>query len=188
MNTIAQLLASTMVLTTPILLAAMGGLVNRKGGIVNIALEGKMLVGAFVAVLASATTGSWLLAALAAAFAGAIVGYCILARDHEGKCQHDHCRAWSQCPARRPYRIDPQCRLRRQRHLAASRYGAAAQGPPAVSRGRAARRRDAGRPRSIDRFRPGRRWQHFRSFSQIPVLACAYALPAMPPRWRGRLA
>lgn len=75
MNTIAQLLASTMVLTTPIFLAAMGGLVNRKGGIVNIALEGKMLVGAFVAVLASATTGSWLLAALAAAFAGAIVGY-----------------------------------------------------------------------------------------------------------------
>ena len=75
MNTIAQLLASTMVLTTPILLAAIGGLVNRKGGIVNIALEGKMLVGAFVAVLVSATTGSWLLAALAAALAGAMVGY-----------------------------------------------------------------------------------------------------------------
>lgn len=75
MNMIAQLLASTMVLTTPILLAAMGGLVNRKGGIVNIALEGKMLVGAFVAVLASAATGSWLLAVLAAATAGAFIGY-----------------------------------------------------------------------------------------------------------------
>jgi len=70
-----QILASTVILTTPILLAAIGGLVNRQGGIVNIALEGKMLAGAFVAVVVSAATGSWLLAVVAAALTSAMIGY-----------------------------------------------------------------------------------------------------------------
>ncbi|MDN5786577.1 ABC transporter permease, partial [Pseudorhodobacter sp.] len=70
-----QILASTVILTTPILLAAMGGLVNRQSGIVNIGLEGKMLAGAFVAVVVSAATGSWLLACLAAVLASAVIGW-----------------------------------------------------------------------------------------------------------------
>lgn len=70
-----QVFASTIILTTPILLAAIGGLVNRIGGIVNIALEAKMLVGAFVAVVVSAATGSWFLGVLAAAIVGSLVGY-----------------------------------------------------------------------------------------------------------------
>ena len=64
---IEQVLAAGFILTTPILLAAIGGLVNRQAGIVNIALEGKMLVGAFVAVLVSSATGSWLVATVSAA-------------------------------------------------------------------------------------------------------------------------
>ena len=70
-----QVLAASMTMTTPILLAAMGGLVNRQAGIVNIALDAKMLVGAFVAVVFASATGGWFVAVLAAAFAGAIVGY-----------------------------------------------------------------------------------------------------------------
>ena len=70
-----QIIAASIVLTTPILLAAMGGLVNRQGGIVNIALDAKMLAGAFVAVVVSSMTGSWLAAVVAAAFAGLVVGY-----------------------------------------------------------------------------------------------------------------
>ena len=46
---VEQILVSTLILTTPILLAAIGGLVNRQAGIVNIGLEAKMLSGAFVA-------------------------------------------------------------------------------------------------------------------------------------------
>ena len=69
-----QLIVSTLILTTPILLAAMGGLVNRQAGIVNIGLEAKMLAGAFTAVVVSSTTQSWLLACLAAALAGAVIG------------------------------------------------------------------------------------------------------------------
>jgi len=44
--------------STAILLAAMGGLVNRQGGIVNIGLEGMMLGGAFAAVV-GASAGGW---------------------------------------------------------------------------------------------------------------------------------
>ncbi|QBY02696.1 ABC transporter permease [Rhodophyticola sp. CCM32] len=72
---IEQILVSTLVLTTPILLAAMGGLVNRQAGIVNIGLEAKMLAGAFVAVIVSSATQSWLLACLAAALTGAGIGW-----------------------------------------------------------------------------------------------------------------
>ena len=69
-----QIIAAGMILTTPILLTAMGGLVNKQAGIVNIGLEGKMLSGAFAAVIISSFTGSWLLAVLGAAFIGAIIG------------------------------------------------------------------------------------------------------------------
>lgn len=72
---IEQILAAGIILTTPILLAAIGGLVNRQAGIVNIALEGKMLAGAFVAVLVSSLTGSWLIGTLAAALVSMLIGY-----------------------------------------------------------------------------------------------------------------
>jgi simple sugar transport system permease protein len=71
---IEQVLVSTVILTTPILLAAMGGLVNRQAGIVNIGLEAKMLAGAFAAVIVSSATQSWILACIAAALAGGIIG------------------------------------------------------------------------------------------------------------------
>ncbi len=71
---VSTVLASAAPATTAILLAAMGGLVNRQAGIVNIALEAKMLVGAFVAVVVSAATGSPLLAVVSAALAGGVVG------------------------------------------------------------------------------------------------------------------
>lgn len=67
-------LAAAFLMTTPILLAAIGGLVNRVAGLVNIGLESMMLTGALVAVLISAETGSWPLALLAALIAGSLVG------------------------------------------------------------------------------------------------------------------
>ncbi len=72
---IEQIAAAAILLTTPILLAAMGGLVNRQGGIVNIALEAKMLIGAYVAVVVSSASGSWMLAVLAAALVGTVIGW-----------------------------------------------------------------------------------------------------------------
>ncbi|MDF2373192.1 MAG: ABC transporter permease [Rhizobiaceae bacterium] len=75
MTLAAQILATTIILTTPILLAAIGGLVNRQGGIVNIALEAKMIAGAFIAIVVSSATGSWLLAVFASAALGGAIGY-----------------------------------------------------------------------------------------------------------------
>ena len=71
---IGQILAAATLAATPLLLAALGGLLNRRGGIVNIALEGKMLLGAIIAVLVSAESGSWAAGLLAAAAAGAVAG------------------------------------------------------------------------------------------------------------------
>ncbi len=69
-----QVLASSMILCTPILLAAVGGLVNREGGIVNIGLEAKMLAGALAAVIVSAAAGSWLAGVLAGGIFGGAIG------------------------------------------------------------------------------------------------------------------
>ena len=57
---------------SPILLAALGGIFTQRAGVFNIALEGYMLVGAFVAVVVGSATGSvWL--ALAAALVACTV-------------------------------------------------------------------------------------------------------------------
>jgi simple sugar transport system permease protein len=67
-------LHAAILMTTPILLAAIGGLVNRIGGIVNLGLESMMLAGALVAVQISSGTGSAALALVGAAAIGALVG------------------------------------------------------------------------------------------------------------------
>jgi len=66
----AGVLAATLRLATPIALAGLGGVVTERAGVVNIALEGCMLVGAFFGVLVADKTGSLPLALVAAVASG----------------------------------------------------------------------------------------------------------------------
>lgn len=79
-----DLFASTIRIATPILFAALGGLICMRAGVYNIALEGQMLAGAFAAIaFTEATDSTWLGAvggmiagvAIALVFATAVVHF-----------------------------------------------------------------------------------------------------------------
>jgi general nucleoside transport system permease protein len=59
------LLASTVAMATPILLAALGELLVEQSGVINIGIEGAMLAGAFFALAAAYFSGSMVLGLLA---------------------------------------------------------------------------------------------------------------------------
>lgn len=66
---IISILAGAFRIATPLLFAAMGELITQRAGIWNIAVEGTMLLGAFVAYVVASATGSLTLAVLSAMFA-----------------------------------------------------------------------------------------------------------------------
>lgn len=67
---IAVLLAALMVAATPILLAAIGELVVEKAGVLNLGVEGMMIMGACVGFIIAVNTGSPLMGFIGAALGG----------------------------------------------------------------------------------------------------------------------
>jgi len=59
--------------TAPVAFAALGETVGQKAGVLNIGLEGTILVACYAAVVASAASGSWIVGLLAAVAIGAIL-------------------------------------------------------------------------------------------------------------------
>ena len=67
-------LSSTIRQSTPLILGALCGLIGERSGVVNIGIEGQMLLGAFVAFLANVYLGNLWLATLIGALTGATMG------------------------------------------------------------------------------------------------------------------
>jgi general nucleoside transport system permease protein len=69
------LIASVLRLSTPLILAALGGLYSERSGVINIALEGMMLAGAFTAAAVTIYAHNPWIGLLAAVMAGALVAW-----------------------------------------------------------------------------------------------------------------
>ncbi|GEP36003.1 ABC transporter permease [Nocardioides szechwanensis] len=67
------LLGGALALAVPLVFGALGGVLGERAGVVNIAIDGQLLFGAFGAALIGSVTGSPWVALLAAMFAGALV-------------------------------------------------------------------------------------------------------------------
>jgi len=71
---VVNLLSGTLNDSIPIMLGALTGVICSRSGVINIAIEGQLLLGAFCAAIATSVTGSLWLGLLCGALAGSLVG------------------------------------------------------------------------------------------------------------------
>jgi simple sugar transport system permease protein len=76
---IPGLLIGTVTLSVPLVFGAMSGVLSERVGVINIAIEGQLLAGAFSSALVASLTGNPFLGLLAAAIAGTLVSFVLAA-------------------------------------------------------------------------------------------------------------
>lgn len=70
---VVGLLQNTIVLAVPLILGALAGVLCERSGVINVAIEGQMLAGAWAAAIVGSVLGSWV-GLLGAVVAGALIG------------------------------------------------------------------------------------------------------------------
>ena len=70
---VVGLLAGSLALAVPLVFGALGGVLGERAGVVNIAIDGQLLLGAFAAAIVGSATGSPWAGLVAAMLAGALV-------------------------------------------------------------------------------------------------------------------
>lgn len=76
MNQFTSILTSTFSMSVPLILAALGGVISVRGGVMALGLESMMTMGAFCGVLGSYYTGNVAVAVLCGIAGGALFGLC----------------------------------------------------------------------------------------------------------------
>lgn len=76
LSVVTSLIAGSIRVSIPIAFAALGGTLSERSGIINMGLEGTMLIGAFFGVVGSYFTNNVWLGLLTAMLAGALCGCC----------------------------------------------------------------------------------------------------------------
>ena len=71
---VVNLLSGSLSQSIPIMLGAITGVICSRSGVINIAIEGQLLLGAFCAAIATSASGSLLLGLVCGALAGSLVG------------------------------------------------------------------------------------------------------------------
>jgi len=70
----SALFAAMLRFATPLIFGAMGGILSERSGVINIGLEGMMLMGAFFGIFGADVLGSWFLGIAVGIAAGAVMG------------------------------------------------------------------------------------------------------------------
>ena len=73
--TLTALLAGSLALAVPLIFGSLAGVLSERSGVVNIAIEGQLLAGAFVSALVASLTHSLWLGLITAALAGVLVSW-----------------------------------------------------------------------------------------------------------------
>lgn len=75
MDWIVPVILTVITAATPLVFAGIGELVTEKSGVLNLGVEGMMVVGAVTAFVTATVTGSYILAVMAAALSGAFMAF-----------------------------------------------------------------------------------------------------------------